>query len=136
MILKFNYKLQSQIKVEFNYKANSIYSRIQPIVAKSKMVKVKSQRKSKTHQSAGLLHFTALKSSAPVGFQGLPAMAHGTAPLWTRICAGELESWSWKLGTELEAASWCKKFNKAGAGNLGCKLPQKFNTSLTAAKPP
>jgi hypothetical protein len=74
------------------------------MVAKSKKVKVKSQRRSKTHQSAGLLHFTTLKSRTPVGFQGLPTMAHGTALLGPHIRAGELESC--KLGTELEAGSW------------------------------
>ena len=82
-----------QLIVESTY--DRIYQRLNPpTVAKSKKVKVKSQGKSKTHQSAGLWHFTRLKSRTPVGFQGLPALAHSTTSLWARIRAGELEAGS------------------------------------------
>lgn len=69
-----------------------IYYRLnQPMVAKSKKVKVKSQRRSKP---SCLIDFTRLKSGDPVEF-------HGDAVVRTSIRAGELESWSWKASWKL-----------------------------------
>ena len=75
---------------------NRIHHKLnQPMVAKSKKVKVKSQRRSKTQLTAGLY-----QAKAPIR----------QAPEWRRLChgvgllrAGELESWSWKLEGKLEA---------------------------------
>ena len=95
----------NQLQIESTH--NRIYQWLnQPIIAKSKKVKVESQRRSKTHQSAGLWHFTRLKSGNPVGFQSLPALAHGMGPHGSRIRAGELEAGSCKLGTELQAGNY------------------------------
>lgn len=99
MILKFNCKLQNQIKIEFNYKANSIYSRIQPMIAKSKKVKVKSQGKSKTHQSAGLYQTKVRRSGRIPGPVCTDPQYDLIMGAYTRRRAG-----SWKLGAELEAA--------------------------------
>ena len=100
------YHRLNQLQIESTI--NRIYQRLNLfMVAKSKKVKVESQGKSKTYQSAGLLRFTTLKSSSPVGFQGLPtpapvgALRSGIyAPASWKLRAGSWDA-SWELGHEL-----------------------------------
>ena len=86
------------IQNKINYRLN------QPMVAKSKKVKVKSQRRSKTHQNAGLYQAKVPHASR------IPGPACG-GPRYSPI-KGPITRWragSCKLGTKLEAGQ--RKFN-------------------------
>ena len=94
-----------------------IVSTLDRRVLRSKIVKVKGQRKSKT-QASDRLYQTKVQGSSRIPGSACTAPRHG--PIWARIGAGELEAGSW-IG-ELEAASW--ELDER-AGELGAKSELK-----------
>ena len=131
------YHRLNQLQIESTI--NRIYQRLNLfMVAKSKKVKVESQGKSKTYQSAGLLRFTTLKSSSPVGFQGLPTPAPLGRSTGRYLRAGELEAASWKLGRKLGAGARadpkasCEL--RAGLVEVGRAANYKLNVKSTLKK--